>query len=59
MKESNHFRKEEEISALDSRNRPRWCHGSTLRAQYAKHNPPLHAKPWGRPAEHAMKAEGL
>lgn len=29
----------EEFSTLDSRNRPR----STVRAQYAKHNPPSHA----------------
>lgn len=32
---------------------------STVRAQYAKHNPPSHAKPWGGPAERAMKAVGL
>lgn len=39
IKGDNHIRNERSFRTLDNRNSPR----STVRAQYAKHNPPSHA----------------
>lgn len=59
IKGSNHFRKEGRNQPIRQQKQAKMVPWSTVRAQYAKHNPPSHAKPQGGPDEQAMKAVGL